>query len=139
MKKIGSSAKNSFFGKNHRGNILIENVLFLVLTLIFLTILFLFLFSRMGGAAVLEEKYAKQIVLLIDSAKPGMIIALTMEDVFKKTGNENFGKVVLIQDNLVTVKIGEGAGYSYSFFNNIEIKNIYQDENKYVFVMGDYK
>ena len=122
-----------------RGNILVENVLFIALTLIFLTILTLFLFSRMGAGAVLEEKYAKQIALIVDSAKPGMIIALTMEDVFEKTGKENFGKVVLIQDNLVTMKIGDGAGYSYSFFNNIEINSIYQDGNKYVFVIGGYK
>ena len=124
-----------------RGNILIENVIFIVLTLIFLTILILFVYSKMGGAAVLEEKYAKQIALLIDSSKPNMIIALTMEDVFEKTGKENFdfSKVVLIQDNIVNVKLGEGAGYSYSFFNDVEIDNPYTDEDKYVFVMGDYK
>lgn len=130
-----------------RGNILIENVVFIVLTLIFLTILTLFLFSRMGGAAILEEKYAKQIALLIDSAKPKMIIALTMKDAFEKAEKENFdfSKVVVIQENVVTVRLKEGIGYSYSFFNNIKIDNIYQDgeknknKNKYVFMIGDYK
>lgn len=126
-----------------RGNILLGDIVFIALTLIFLTILTLFLFSKMGDGAILEEKYAKQIVLLIDSAKPGMIIALTMEDVFEKTEKENFdfSKVVSIQDNIIKVKLRDGVGYSYSFFNNIEIKNVYQDENekKYVFVMGDYK
>ena len=65
--------------KNKRGEILVENVIFIVLNLIFLTILILFLFSKMGSAAVLEEKYAKQIALIIDSSKPRMEIHLNME------------------------------------------------------------
>ncbi len=124
-----------------RGNILVENVLFIALTLIFLTILTLFLFSKMGGAGVLEEKYAKQIALLIDSAKPGMIIELNMAKVYEKAKKENFDfkKVVLIQDNIVTVRIREGAGYSYSFFNKVYFDNIYSSEDKYVFIIGGYK
>ncbi len=124
-----------------KGNILIENVIFIVLTLFFLTILILFVVSKMGSAAVLEEKYAKQIALIIDSSKPDMIMVLTMEDVFEKAEKENFdfSKVVSIQENVVNVKLREGAGYSYSFFNNIEIDNIYQDGNKYVFSIGGYK
>lgn len=122
-----------------RGNILVENIIFIVLTLLFFTILSLFVVSKMGSAAVLEEKYAKQIALLIDSAKLGMIISITMEDALEKTEKENFdfSKVVLIQDNIVNVKLREGAGYSYSFFNNVELDNVYQDGNKYVFIIGE--
>ncbi len=105
-----------------KGNILTENIIFLVLNLMFITILILFLFSRMGSGAVLEEKYAKQIALVLDSAKPGMTIRIDMEDAIEKATKE-LGEItglVTINENIVTVRLQEGIGYSYSFFNDID-------------------
>ncbi len=127
--------------KNKRGEILVENVIFIVLNLIFLTILILFLFSKMGSAAVLEEKYAKQIALIIDSSKPKMEIHLNMEDAIKKADKNKFGEpIVKITDNIVTVKLREeGKGYSYSFFNNVDA-NVYQlNEEDYAIIISGYK
>jgi|TARA_B100001971_G_scaffold201305_1_gene213882 hypothetical protein len=128
--------------KEKKGNILVENIIFIVLNLIFLTILFLFLFSKVGDAAVLEEKYAKQIALMIDSAKPGMEIHLNMEKALKKKEDSwNFKNVVSINDNIVTVKLRENGGYSYSFFNDVELENPYpiEEDTKYRFKIIDYK
>jgi len=127
--------------KNKRGEILVENVIFIVLNLIFLTILILFLFSKMGSAAVLEEKYAKQIALIIDSSKPKMEIHLNMEDAIKKAEKNKLGEpIVKITDNIVTVKLREeGKGYSYSFFNNVDA-NVYQlNEEDYAIIISGYK
>ena len=103
-----------------KGEILTENIIFIVLNLIFLTILILFLFSRMGSAAVLEEKYSKQIALVLDSAKPGMVIHINMEDAIKEAkkelGKDKIEELVVINKNIVTVKLQKGVGYSYSFF-----------------------
>ena len=127
-----------------RGTILAENIIFIMLNLVFLTILFLFLFSKTGDAAALEEKYAKQIALIIDSAKPGMEISLNMKDAVKKTEKENWEgrKIVSIQDNIVTVKLREKGGYSYSFFNNVDFDLLYcylDDEGNCVLNVGGYK
>lgn len=126
-----------------RGNILTENVIFIVLNMLFLTILFLFLFSKMGGVGVLEEKYAKQIALVIDSAKPGMNISLNIKDAVEKAKDENYKeKIVFIQDNIVTVRIKEGKGYSYSFFNDVELSKNYHyagDGEEYKFRIEGYK
>jgi hypothetical protein len=126
-----------------RGNILTENIIFIVLNLVFFTILILFLFSRMGDAAVLEEKYAKQIALIIDSAKPGMEISLNMEDAVEKANDKEWkGKIVSISDNIVTVKLTDGGGYSYSFFNNVELSKLYfysKDGKNYIFKIEGYK
>ena len=105
-----------------KGNILTENIIFIILNLIFLSILILFLFSKVGAAAVLEEKYSKQIALIIDSAEPGMVIHLNMEDAIKKAEKEGLDirRLVTIQNNIVTVRLQEGSGYSYSFFNDVE-------------------
>jgi len=121
--------------KGKRGsNILTENIIFIVLNLVFLAILMAFLISRMGNAAVLEEKYAKQIAMIIDAAKPEMEIYLDMENGIKdarENGISDLG-IVTIQNNVVTVKLRDKGGYSYSFFNDVDVENIYPIDNKNV-------
>lgn len=123
-----------------RGNILTENIIFIVLNLAFITILLLFVFTKTDNAAVLEEKYAKQIALLVDAAEPLMTIHLNMEDALDVAEKENFPaeEIVKITDNLVTVRLKEGKGYSYSFFNDVEVNANFDTLNKmeYYFVIS---
>ncbi|MDP2673184.1 MAG: hypothetical protein Q8O84_05210 [Nanoarchaeota archaeon] len=122
--------------KNKKGVILAENIIFIVLNLIFLLILIFFLFSKVGGAAVLEEKYAKQIALMIDSAKPGMEIHLNVKDALEKADSEEFeGKIIEVVGNIVTVKLREKGGYSYSFFNDVDVSTYLDDINKGEYVI----
>jgi len=109
--------KRGFYKK---GTILTENIIFIVLNLIFVTILIVFLVSRIGSSFVLEEKYAKQIAMIIDSAKPVTEIHLNMEDAInQREEGWDIENIVTINNNIVTVKLGEKGGYSYSFFNNV--------------------
>jgi len=115
-----------------RGTILVENIIFIVLNLVFLSILFLFLFSKMNGTAILEEQYAKKIALAIDAAKPEMKLIFNMNDAVEKANDEKFdGKIVSIEGNVVTVRLHEKGGYSYSFFNDVDFDALYYypDEN----------
>ncbi len=119
---------------NKRGNILTQNIIFIILNLVFLSILVIFLFSKMDNAALLEEKYAKQIALILDSAKPGMRIFLNMEDAIKiaEKENQDLKKIVSVQDNVVTVQLREKGSYSYSFFNDLDYDtdfSIYPDDS----------
>jgi hypothetical protein len=118
--------------KGKRGNILTENLIFIILNIVFLIILVVFLVSKTGGAAVLEEKYAKQIALAIDSAKPGMTITINMEDAIERAGDEgmNIREIVTIEDNIVTVKLRERGGYSYSYFNDVLAPTSLDNDNK---------
>lgn len=105
-----------------RGNILTENIIFIVLNVAFLIILALFLFSKTSDGGVLEEKHAKQIALLIDAAAPTMTISLEMEEAIEKAQKEgqSLDEVVTINENLVTVKLSpDSQGYTYSFFNDV--------------------
>ena len=81
--------------------------------------------------------------MLIDSAKPGMDVRLNMEDAVEKANDENWeGKIVSIQDNIVTVQLREKGGYSYSFFNNVELSKEYhyaRDGENYEFKIEGYK
>ena len=121
-----------------------ENVIFILLNVLFLMLLVLFLLRQGQGAVFLEQSYAKQISLLIDSAKPEMTIILDMSKgkaLAEKNGIE-FKDIVRINGNVVTVKLSEDSGYSYSFFNDVNIGKPYpgvlEDENSYVFVIGGY-
>jgi len=118
--------------KNKRGDILVENVIFIVLNIIFVSILILFLFRQGSGAGLLEQTYSKQIALMIDSAKPVMEIKLNMEKT-KKIAEENkfdFKDVVSITGNVVNVKLSQKGGHEYSFFNDVEVKAFPETDSK---------
>jgi len=118
-----------------RGTILVENIIFIILNLIFLTVLILFLIKQGSGAIVLEQAYSKQIAMLADSAKPVMLIKMDMDK--GKTIAENngidFNDVVKINGNVVRVKLTEKGGYSYAFFNDVDV-SVYPDRAE----NGDY-
>ncbi len=131
MKKIGK-----------RG-ILRENIIFIVLNLAFLSILLLFLLSKTSETAVLEEKYAKQIALMIDATEPGMRIHLNMEDAIEKAVKNkiNPSDIVSINGNVVTVKLSEkdnNPQSSYSFFNDVEANANFDTltQKEYYFVIS---
>ena len=113
-----------------KGELLMGNIIFIVLNLMFLTILFLFITQQGSGLVLLEQSYAKQIALIVDSAKPGMDVFLDFEKGFEKI-EESFGrdydldrdKIIQVNNNIVTVKLDNDdrrKGYSYSFFNKID-------------------
>ena len=103
-----------------RGNILTENLVFIILNLIFLSILIGFVAIQGNGHAVSEENYAKNIALLIDSSQPYTEITLDLEKVSKKIDKDfPFSQVVHISDNTVIVKFSDESAGSYSFFNDV--------------------
>lgn len=125
---------------SHRGNILVENVIFIILNLLFFTILILFLFSKVENAAVLEEKYAKQIALMIDSARPGTEIHFNVKQILDDAKDEKWtGKIIDINKNIVIVRLREKGGYPYSFFNDVDV-TAYPDttnNEEYVIIINE--
>ncbi len=121
---------HNFFKKNRGATILAENIIFIVLNLIFLAIIMVFLYSKMGDAAPVEERYAKEIALIIDSAKPGMEISINMQDALNAKDKDWGGKIVTINGNTVTVQLREDGGYSYSFFNDVDFDYLYYPHEK---------
>ena len=110
--------------RGKRASILTENMVFMLLNLAFIIILILFIAKQGAGAIVLEQSYAKQIALLIDYSKPVMVIKLDMGEameVAKENGIIDPLEIVKINENIVTVKLSEKGGYSYAFFNDVEV------------------
>jgi hypothetical protein len=128
---------------NKRGTILLENVIFIILNIAFIFILILFLSKQGSGAIVLEQSYAKNIALLIDSGKPVMEMKLNMQDAFDLAKDNGISRedIVKIDGNIVTVKLSSKGGYQYSFFNNVDVTSypdIYPEKN-YIIKINGYK
>jgi hypothetical protein len=123
-----------------KGEILVENLVFIILNLAFVVIIVLFLLKQGSGASVLENTYSKQIALLLDTAKPGMLFKINLEELKKVADKKgvNFKDVVKIDKNVVKVKLTEKSGQSYSFFNNISVVS-YSDGAFYVFSIEEGK
>ncbi len=108
--------------KNKKGNILTENVIFIVLNIVFLVILALFLYLKTDDLAGLEERTAKDIALMIDAAKPGMDVSFKIKDIEKNEWfQENFAKAISLDGNTVMVKFRDDGEYVYSFFNDVDV------------------
>lgn len=108
--------------KGETSDLTFQTVIFIVLNIIFFGTFLIFVFRSSGGIVVYEQTYAKQIALLIDSAKPVMEIKLNMEEGMKlaEKNKINFEDIMNIEDNIVTVKLDERGGYSYSFISDVE-------------------
>ena len=124
--------------------ILTENLMFIILNLVFFAILAVFIFIKANDPAILEEAYAKKIALVLDAARPEMEISIDMQSANKIAEKEKYtGKIVDIQGNLVTVKLRQNGGYSYSFFNDIHPDKAFfrpaYDGKEYSFTVGPYK
>jgi len=126
--------------KNKRGeseNLLLPNILFITLNIMFAVILLAFVFRTSSGAVIYEQMYAKQIALLVQESEPLMKIELDMEKGMKiaEKNGVAFEDVVSINDNRVVVKLSE-KGYEYAFFNNVDV-NAYPntEDNEYT---GEY-
>lgn len=122
-----------------KAQILVSNLVFIILNLIFLTILVLYITKQGNGAINLEQSSAKQIALILDSAKPGMIIKLNMEKAEKLSEKNgfDFDKVVVINKNLVKVKLSEKGGAEYSFFNDVQVNSYPDKDGIYIFVINE--
>lgn len=106
-----------------------ENLIFIILNVLFFVILVIFIINQGSSESSYEKTYSKQIALLIDSAKPGMILKLNMAE-GKEIADSNdfdFSRVVSINGNSVNVKLSERTGHSYEFFNDVNV-SYYPDE-----------
>lgn len=108
--------------KNKKANILTENVIFIILNLVFFSVMILFIYLQSSSVHINEEEVAKQIALLIDTSKPKTEISINLKDFFDKAKKQGIDKEKTIEidtiKNLVTVRGSEDSFYEYGFFND---------------------
>ena len=118
---------------NKKGGIIVlEEVIFILLNLMFFAIFLFFVINSSSGAFVLEQFYAKQIALLIDTSKPGTIISLDITDAYNlaEKNNVDSNKIVSTQDGHVIVQLSRSRTYKFPFFSDVIVE-------KPVYSIGD--
>lgn len=120
------------FSKDKRGvNLINQTVIFIILNILFLSFLFFFVARAATGTAIYEQKYAKQIALVIDNSQPSTSVSINIEDInkiLKKSELETF-KILNLQNNQVTFKLTEGEGYTYPYFSNYNVEGVFERDN----------
>ena len=123
-----------------RGEILASTVLFIILNLIFLSILVIFIVRHEGGVVSLEEVYAKQFALALDAARPGMKLTFDFSKGSEADAawfRERYVQSVRIDGNIVRVQLSEQSGYEYSFFNDVAVGVDVYPEGTVVFLVHE--
>jgi len=110
--------------KKKRGELLVENIIFIVLNVAFLSILVVFLLNQSSSEVLLEDAYSKNIALLVDSARPGDIMTINMDKAFEISKKEgiDFLDVVQVTGNIVSVNLDGKKGREYSFFQEYNVR-----------------
>jgi hypothetical protein len=113
-------------------------VIFIILNILFFSILLLFVFKSSSGALVYEQVYAKQIAIIIDRAKPNMEISIDFSEGIKiakknKLSEEQLKEIVKInpEENKVTVSLSHKGGYNFKYFSNYKV-NVDFKENQLI-------
>lgn len=105
--------------------IVFETVIFIVLNIIFFLSMLAFAISSGSRDFIYEQSYAKQIALLIDNAKPDMVIFVDIKDMIKlaEKNNKPLDKVFTIDEkqNRVKVSLESKGGYSYQYFSGYSV------------------
>lgn len=120
---------------NRKAELLMENVVFILITIMFFGMMFLFINIKSNSAYLIEEVNAKKIALLIDAAESDTKIIVDVDEVFAK--NKLVGVNPLVVDsenNVVRIKMSEKTGYSYGFYNKKAVNSEFteQEGRKYL-------
>ena len=111
--------------KKGEGGILTNNLIYIILFLVFFVLMFYYILGYQDGASVWEEFYSKEITKIINEAKPGTEVYL---DVTKLTSiafkNGKTKKEIIYFDNVensVIVSLNKGSGTEFKFYNDVDI------------------
>jgi len=126
-----------------------KNIMYILFFLVFFSALFYFILRYQNGVVVWEEFYASEIANLINNAEPGSEIILDVSlatELAFKSGIRDFNSIFNFnnEQNIVSVTLGKSGGTSYSFFNNVEVREWRVEEayqgteiNRLVFLIGE--
>jgi hypothetical protein len=111
-------------------NFLTENVVYVIIVLIFFSFLFVFVIKQGSDTAFIEQKTAKRIALAIDAANPGTQIIINLGDVLEEK-EDGIEEVIRIGEGYVNVRLSEKSkdGFYYGFFNRAKVDFELKDEN----------
>lgn len=114
-----------FLIRGKRGEDIFPNIIFLVVNILFFSMLMLFVFKASTGAMVYEQAYAKQIALLIDYSKPETDIKIDFSKAINVAKeNKKIQNLVKIDEanKEVIISLSGQGGYGMRYFSDYNVK-----------------
>jgi len=113
------------FKKKGSSNVLGPVVIFIILNLMFFSLLLYFVIKQASGAIVYEELYAKKIALLVDSARCNTDIVVDVSELSEVLKKNNYELSDVFGFNSakseVVVRVASKGGYAYRHFSDCEL------------------
>ena len=127
MKKFNSVLKD----KRASEDVIYPIVIFIILNLIFFSIMMVFVYRSSTGALIYEQLYAKQIALLIDQANPESTIIIDFEKGIEISKKNEFPveKIISERNGEVVIKLSEKGGRSFKHFSNSNVDFHFDEQN----------
>lgn len=105
---------------------LLETIVFLILNLVFFSVMGYFVYNSGSQTFIFEQAYAKQLALIIDNSKPEMVVMMNLDEIMPIAIEKNvpLNQIFSIDDknNLVIVRLNSNGGYNYHYFTNNLVK-----------------
>ncbi|MDP1728717.1 MAG: hypothetical protein Q8L27_00755 [archaeon] len=114
-------------------DLLAGNTIFVILTIIFVSLLLLFL-ARLGtGADIIEKTSVRQIALTIDSMKPGTEAVLYLPKLFDLANKNGVSSNLLdvdYENGKITAHAVSGNGNSFYYLTKLELGSVLINEQE---------
>lgn len=113
-----------------KGNILLDNAVYIILLVLFLAGMYAFVSQQRSGAGVWEDFYVKEVVKVIEVSDPGDVVELDVHratEVAQKNKVPDFNRIFMFDNEKdeLCVKLNNGQRKTcYSYFNDINIVNV---------------
>jgi len=109
---------------------LLEQVIFIILNVLFFATLLFFAWRSAGADSLIEETYAKKIGLIIDFMKPGTEVRINLDYLYDQTKNNKYNGdpvEIFTGSNEIVIKLKDKGGYRYRYFTQLVSAEIPRD------------
>jgi hypothetical protein len=105
---------------------LLETIVFLILNVVFFGGMMVFAYNSGSQSFIYEQAYAKQLALLVDNAKPDMVVMINIEELIPIAikNSKNINQVFIVDEktNEIKVNLNPSGGYGYKYFSDNSVK-----------------
>jgi len=119
--------------KSKKAGVLQEQIIFWILNIVFFSLILVFAVRTGSHTGIMEETYAKQIALTIDSMDKNMEVEMDLSELYKIAEKNDFkGELFFLEKdkNIIIVTAGKGEGYRYRYFSDLDFDFILTQDKK---------
>jgi len=104
----------------------LELIVFVILNIVFFTGMVTFVYAAGNKGFVYEEIYAKQIAMVVDNAKPEMVVLMNIADIkaIAEKKGKSVDKIFSVDNskNQIRVSLSSSNFYAYNYFMNYDVE-----------------